>query len=419
MGKLSNVAFAAVQLAVLAFKALRKVDALNRLRLAVLIPILAILGGCNLVVMAPAGDVAAQQRDLVVISTVLMLIIIIPVMILTVLFAWRYRATNKDATYQPDWDHSTGLELIIWAAPLLIIICLGALTWMGTHLLDPYRKLDRIAAGKPVPAAVKPLEVEVVALDWKWLFIYPEQGIATVNELAAPVDRPIHFRITSSSVMNSFYIPALAGQIYAMPAMQTRLHAVINKAGRYQGFSANYSGAGFSGMRFGFHGLSDSDFDAWVAKAKEAGGMLDRAAYLELERPSENVPVKFFAASEPKLFDAIRNLCVQPGKMCMSEMMAHDAKGGLGLAGLHTTLPLAYDKYTRRGGEAPFGGQPAYVASICSIEEAKAMMAQVPADTTPRDLTPMRGLGLPLPNFTPRRPQSFSELLSQARPSNS
>jgi cytochrome o ubiquinol oxidase subunit 2 len=419
LGKLSNVALAAVQLAVSPNIALRKVHALSRLRLALVIPLFAILGGCNFVVMTPAGDIAAQQRDLVVISTVLMLIIIVPVMALTVFFAWRYRAANKQATYEPDWDHSTGLELVIWAAPLLIIIALGAITWMGTHLLDPYRKLDRIAAGRPVPESARPLEVEVVALDWKWLFIYPEQGIATVNELAAPVDRPIHFRITSSSVMNSFYIPALAGQIYAMPAMQTRLHAVINHPGRYQGFSANYSGAGFSGMRFGFLGLSEGDFEGWVAKAKEAGGTLDRAAYLELERPSENVPIRRFAATEPKLFDAIRNLCVQPGKMCMSEMMALDARGGLGLAGIHTTLPLAYDKYTRRGGEAAFGAQPSYIASICTIEEAKAMMALAPADTTPRDLSPMRGLGLPLPALNPRRPQNFSELLSQARPSNS
>jgi cytochrome o ubiquinol oxidase subunit 2 len=403
---------------------------LSHLRLAILLPLLAALGGCNLVVMAPAGDIAAQQRDLIVISTVLMLLIIVPVMALTVFFAWRYRASNKAATYKPDWNHSTGLELVIWAAPLLIIICLGALTWMGTHLLDPYRKLDRIAAGKPVPATVRPLEVEVVALDWKWLFIYPEQGIATVNELAAPVDRPIHFKITASSVMNSFYIPALAGQIYAMPAMQTRLHAVINHPGRYQGFSANYSGSGFSGMRFGFLGLSDSDFDAWVAKARAAGGTLDRAAYLALERPSENVPVTRFAATEPRLFDAIRNLCVQPGKMCMSEMMALDAKGGLGLAGLHTTLPLAYDKYSRRGGnQAPFGEEPRFIASICTVEEAKAMMAMAPPDTTARDLTPIRGLGLPLPALalpsltppalTPRRPQTFTELLGLARPSQS
>ena len=398
---------------------------MSPLRVLALLPLLAALGGCNLVVMAPAGDIAAQQRDLVVISTVLMLLIIVPVMALTVFFAWRYRASNKEATYKPDWNHSTGLELVIWAAPLLIIIALGALTWMGTHLLDPYRKLDRIAAGKPVPATVRPLEVEVVALDWKWLFIYPEQGIATVNELAAPVDRPIHFNLTSSSVMNSFYIPALAGQIYAMPAMQTRLHAVINHPGRYQGFSANYSGAGFSGMRFSFLGMSESDFEGWVAKNKESDARLDRAAYLQLERPSENVAVQRFGATEPRLFDAIRNLCVQPGKMCMSEMMALDAKGGLGLAGLHTTLPLAYDKYSRRGGnQAPFGEEPRYIASICTVEEAKAMMAMAPPDTTPRDLTPIRGLGLTLPPttsslMTPRRPQTFTELLGLARSSQS
>src|SRR5690349_18082186 len=143
-----------------------------------------------------------------------MLFIIIPVMALTVLFAWRYRASNKKARYEPDWHHSTRLELVIWAAPLLIIICLGALTWLGTHLLDPYRPLDRIADGQPVTEEHKPLEVEVVALDWKWLFIYPEYGFATVNEMVVPVNRPIAMRITASSVMYSIYIPELAGQVY-------------------------------------------------------------------------------------------------------------------------------------------------------------------------------------------------------------
>ncbi|MDU6239650.1 MAG: ubiquinol oxidase subunit II, partial [Bradyrhizobium sp.] len=223
-----------------------------------LLPLGLALGGCNLVVLAPSGDVAAQQRDLVIIATVLMLLIVVPVMAATAIVAWRYRQSNEAATYTPDWDHSTQLELLIWAAPLLIIICLGAVTWMGTHLLDPYRTLGRIAADRPVTPQDKPLEVNVVALDWKWLFIYPEYGVASVNELAAPVNRPLDFRITSSSVMNSFYIPALAGQIYAMPGMQSRLHAVINKPGVYRGFSANYSGAGFSGMRFAFHGLSDA-----------------------------------------------------------------------------------------------------------------------------------------------------------------
>ncbi|MCG6120689.1 MAG: ubiquinol oxidase subunit II, partial [Blastomonas sp.] len=157
-----------------------------------------LLGGCNMVVLDPAGDVAQQQGDLVVISTLLMLIIIVPVMAMTGWFAWKYRAANTQATYKPDWDHSTQLELLIWAIPLLIIICLGAVTWVGTHLLDPYRPLARTAPGQPVGADVEPLEVQVVALDWKWLFIYPEQGIATVNELAVPESRPLRFRIASS-----------------------------------------------------------------------------------------------------------------------------------------------------------------------------------------------------------------------------
>src|SRR5262249_44181309 len=234
--------------------------AVSRLKILALLPLAASLSGCDFVVLAPAGDIAAQQRDLVVISTVLMLLIVVPVMALTALFAWRYRQSNAAARYEPEWDHSTKLELVIWSAPLLIIVCLGALTWMGTHLLDPYRSISRIATDRPVDTARAPLAVDVVALDWKWLFIYPDYGIATVNELAAPVDRPIDFHITASSVMNSFYIPALAGQIYAMPGMETSLHAVINKEGTYRGFSANYSGAGFSGMRFAFEGLTNDGF---------------------------------------------------------------------------------------------------------------------------------------------------------------
>ena len=200
---------------------------------------LALLAGCNAVVLNPAGDVALQQGNLVIFATVLMLVIVVPVIALVCLFAWRYRASNEEATYEPDWDHSTQLELLIWAAPLLIIICLGAVTWTATHLLDPYRPIERIAKGRPVAPNTKPLDVQVVALDWKWLFIYPEYGIATVNELAAPVDRPIRFRITASSVMNAFYVPDLAGMIYAMPSMETKLHAGINKKGNYAGFSSN------------------------------------------------------------------------------------------------------------------------------------------------------------------------------------
>ena len=261
----------------------------------------------NLVLLHPAGAVAAQQGHLIVVSTILMLLVIVPVMALTVLFAWRYRKSNQDATYTPDWDHSTQLELVIWAAPLLIIIALGAVTWISTHTLDPYRPL-RAHAGSPgaAPAdAVKPLVVDVVALDWKWLFIYPEQGIAVVNDLAAPAGVPITFRITASSVMNSFFIPSLAGQIYAMPGMQTELHALMSRPGDYEGFSANYSGAGFSDMRFKFHSVSAADFDRWVQSAKASGSTLDREQYLQLAHPSEREPVRRYANVTDGLYDSI------------------------------------------------------------------------------------------------------------------
>ncbi|ATE74620.1 ubiquinol oxidase subunit II [Lysobacter capsici] len=319
---------------------------------------LTLLAGCNTLVLNPPGDVAAQQGDLIVVSTVLMLLIIVPVIGLTLFFAWRYRASNKSATYKPDWDHSTQLELLIWAAPLLIIIVLGAITWVSTHTLDPYRPLHRVAAGRPVPADVKPLVVEVVALDWKWLFLYPEQNIATVNELAAPVDRPIHFKITASTVMNSFYIPALAGQIYAMPGMETQLHAVMNAPGNYEGFSANYSGAGFSGMRFRFHGMDQAGFDQWVAQNRASGNTLQRADYLKLEMPSEKEPVRRYGAVAPGLYKAILNRCVDSSKMCMDEMMMIDASGGLGL----NTNALA----PRRKGD--LRGGPVVTSAMCVTE---------------------------------------------------
>ena len=292
-------------------------------RALLLLPAL-LLAGCNTVLMNPSGDIASQQGRLIVVSTLLMLLVIVPVIALTILFAWRYRKNNTKAVYDPEWDHSTQLELVIWGAPLLIIIALGLLTWISTHTLDPYRALSRLDENRPIPASTKTMTVEVVALDWKWLFIYPEQGIATVNELAAPVDVPIRFKITASSVMNSFFIPALAGQIYAMPGMETTLHAVINKPGEFDGFSANYSGAGFSGMRFKFHGMSQEGFDNWVKAAKANGSGLKRADYIELEKPSERDPVKHYGSVDPSLFHAIVNRCVEPGQVCMDKMMMTD-----------------------------------------------------------------------------------------------
>lgn len=354
--------------------------------------LLPLAAGCQMVVLDPAGDVARQQGNLVIASTLLMLVIIVPVMALTVFFAWRYRAANTEATYKPDWDHSTQLELVIWAAPLLIIICLGALTWVGTHLLDPYRPLARTAPGRPVTAEMRPVEVQVVALDWKWLFLYPEYGIATVNELAVPVDRPVRFRISASSVMNSFYIPALAGQIYAMPGMETRLHGAFDRTGDFTGFSANYSGAGFSQMRFRARSLSDADFAAWVQTARAGGGTLDRATYLALERPSAKEPVRRFAAIDANLFDAVVNLCVDPGKMCMHDMMAVDARGGMGRAGITNVRTLAYDKFAARGTAAlpDPRSDKRYVAAICAAPTESAMRAS-PALPS---LAPLRGAGL-------------------------
>lgn len=295
------------------------------------VPALAGLTGCSkAVVLNPAGDIAAQQGQMVVHATLLMLIIIVPVIALTLFFAWKYRQSNTANTeqdYDPEWHHSTTLELVIWTVPLMIIIALGAMTWIGTHKLDPYRPLDRISAAKPLDGA-RPLEVQVVAMDWKWLFLYPEQGIATVNELAAPVDRPVLFRLTATSTMNAFYVPDLAGMIYAMPGMQTELNAVINQPGVFQGLASHYSGPGFSGMTFKFHGLSDADFTRWVERARAEGGPLDKAAYLALARPSERDPVQRFARVEEGLYDKVLNRCVEDGRMCMHHMMAIDELGG-------------------------------------------------------------------------------------------
>jgi cytochrome o ubiquinol oxidase subunit II len=303
---LSNVPLVAVQLAMQSEHRLKSTGiALSRFRIIALLPLMAMLSSCNFVVLSPSGDVAAQQRDLVVISTILMLLIIIPVMALTVLFAWRYRQSNKAARYEPDWDHSVQLELVIWAAPLLIIICLGALTWMGTHLLDPYREVSRIGANQPVPAQTKSLRVDVVALDWKWLFIYPEQGIATVNQLTIPVGTPISFQLTSSNVMNSFFVPQLGGQIYTMAGMVSRLHLQADHLGTYRGLSAQYSGEGFADMRFDVNAVSAERFAQWTDAVRDAGPALDAGTYADLARPSKAVAPSTYRTVAPDLFSEI------------------------------------------------------------------------------------------------------------------
>lgn len=287
----------------------------------------ALLTGCSGVVLKPSGDMAAQQAHLITVAFLLMLAIIVPVIGLSLFFAWRYRASNKEATYEPEFHHSNKVEFVAWGASIVIIIILASLTWIYTHRLDPYRPLERISEGREIPADVKPLQVQVVAMRDRWLFIYPEQGVAVVNELAAPVDRPIEFSITGTTVMNSFFIPSLAGQIYSMPGMQTKLHAVINKPGEYEGFSANYSGANFSGMRFKFHGVDEAGFEQWLDKVKAGKDGLDRNAFLSMEalkdpqRPYDEQsvvakPVQYFGSVDKGLYDAVLRMCVDASKPC-------------------------------------------------------------------------------------------------------
>ncbi|MFL6734863.1 MAG: ubiquinol oxidase subunit II [Sphingomicrobium sp.] len=289
-----------------------------------------LLSACERAVLNPAGEVARQQRDIIYISTALMLLIIVPVIILIVVFAWRYRK-GKGGTYDPDFHHSTALELVIWSAPLMIIIILGALTWSSTHLLDPFRPINRVATDQEAHAATEqPLRVQVVSMDWKWLFIYPEQGIATVNELVLPVGRQVRFDITSTNMMSTFYAPTMAGMIYAMPGMQSTLHAVLDRPVSAEGFSGMYTGAGFADQRFKLYGVPTARFDQWIGEAKASGKALNLATYLQLVKPSEKVPPMHFAAVDGDLFRRILERCVEPGKPCMTDVMAHDRKTGGG-----------------------------------------------------------------------------------------
>jgi cytochrome o ubiquinol oxidase subunit 2 len=254
------------------------------------------LGGCKWTLLDPKGQVGIDERNLIYISFALMMLVVVPVIIMAFVFAWKYRATNKDATYTPEWAHSTKIELTVWGIPLLIIIALGYVTYVSTHHLDPYRPLD---------SDVKPVTIQVVALDWKWLFIYPEQGIATVNKIVFPANTPVNFQITSDSVMNSFFIPALGGQIYAMAGMQTKLHLIANENGEFDGISANYSGAGFTGMKFKAVATTQAEFNAWVSEVKSAPKQLDSAEYEALAKPSEKNPVELYASYKPNLFQLI------------------------------------------------------------------------------------------------------------------
>jgi cytochrome o ubiquinol oxidase subunit 2 len=252
--------------------------------------------GCNRGILDPIGPVGAAEKQIMINSTAIMLAIIIPTMIATVAFAWWFRRGNKKAVYRPDWEYSGAIEMVVWAIPALTIMLLGGIAWIGSHDLDP---------AKPLKSTVPPVNVEVVSLDWKWLFIYPDQGIATVNQLVVPAGTPVSFRLTSATVWNVFFVPQMGTMIYTMPRMTTRLNLEADRQGTFNGLSAHFSGDGFPGMQFQVHSLPPDQFVMWAQGARGSGQVLDAAGYTQLEKPSSYVKPMTYGAVAPGLFDAI------------------------------------------------------------------------------------------------------------------
>ncbi len=246
-------------------------------------------------VLEPKGMIGQEEAELINTSSLLMLIVVIPVFILTWAFAWKYRA-NRKARHEPDWEHNYIAEYCWWGVPVVIIIILAVMTYKSTHKLNPFT---------PIVNGKKPISIQVVALNWKWLFLYPEYGIATVNFIQFPTQIPIDFSITSDAPMNSFWIPQLGGQIYAMPAMRSQLHLIANETGNFNGVSSNISGKGFAGMKFIAHASTQQEFDEWLLKVKQTSNHLNLATYEQLMAPTEYHPVEYYILDQPDLFDAI------------------------------------------------------------------------------------------------------------------
>jgi cytochrome o ubiquinol oxidase subunit 2 len=254
--------------------------------------------------LEPSGWVAWKERGLMEITTWLMLIVVVPVFVLAAFFVWKYRVGNSKGSHDPNWDHHRVAEILWWCFPFVIIVVLSVVTWKGCRDLDPFR---------PLASKQKPMTIQVVALDWKWLFIYPEQKIASVNFFQVPEQMPICFEITSDAPMNSFWIPELGGQVFAMSGMRTKLHLVADQEGDFRGCSANISGRGFSGMTFTAKASSQADFDHWVETIRRSSGQLNRPVYQQLAKPSEYHPVATYALQDEGLFDWIVMKYMMPG----------------------------------------------------------------------------------------------------------
>jgi cytochrome o ubiquinol oxidase subunit 2 len=272
-------------------------------RITLLALLSGLMVGCD-GVLDPAGPVGSAERVILLDSVAIMLAVVLPTILCTLAFAWWYRATNRRAAYAPQWAYSGRLELLVWSVPALVILFLGGIAWTGSHDLDPAKPLSRSEA----------LEVQVVALDWKWLFIYPEQHIASVNRFVAPVGTPVHFRLTSASVMNVFFVPQLGSEIYAMYGMATELNLQADRAGTFHGLAAQINGDGFSDMTFDARAVSPREFSEWVGAAQGDGPVLDETAYRLLLRQSSKIEPYTYRAVAPNLFEAIASQKLPPGE---------------------------------------------------------------------------------------------------------
>jgi cytochrome o ubiquinol oxidase subunit 2 len=254
-------------------------------------------------VLDPQGPISMAERLILLNATVIMLVVVLPVIVLTLAFAWWYRASNERAAYRPDWAYSGHIELVVWSIPAMVVILLAAVAWIGSHQLDPARPLD---------SAARPIRIEVVSLDWKWLFIYPEQQVAAVDQLVIPIGVPIEFMLTSASVMNSFFVPQLGSQIYTMPGMTTRLNLLAEHPGDYPGLSANFSGDGFSDMRFLVHAVPAPDFASWLAATRSDAPSLTADVYAQLASAGVKAKHQTYSSVDPNLYERIMQQA-QPG----------------------------------------------------------------------------------------------------------
>ena len=328
-----------------------------RKALLVMLPLCAmaaLLAGCStddIVTFHSKGQVGVDERNLIILAFALMLLVVVPAILMTFWFGWKYRESNAGAEYLPEWSHSTKIEVVVWGVPCLIIAALAVVTYITCFSLDPYKKLASDQA---------PVDIQVISQPFKWVFIYPEDGIATVNEVHLPVNRPVTFHITSDFSMNSFAIPQLGGMIYAMAGMHTQLNLIANEAGVYNGLSTNYSGNGFSRMRFKAYAESDADYKAWIQKVKSSKGkVLDRTAYEGLrdyslqgieaskaahyEDPLDSDPVQYFSSVQPGLFQAVIDKYMD-GYRTAEEIAAHkqnpmEHMGHMDMGGMEMNAP--------------------------------------------------------------------------------